>query len=562
MAEPLQQQHLDYFRQLTSPVQAAAWLRQAAAHALPQPALLKTYHDLLLYTCAFPGSRSVLEAATDELNRLTSVVEQIASGKNRAAIQAITGDGIMHTSLICSFSYGVVCWLADHFPGDVAIHDSNAESESIVAVLQQLLPAIEYEKTTQRPLGLVSRIKSVSGIASPGRQLQWLLRCFRESGLDDQQAEFLYQQLGIFVSWNTSHPLYNRSQLRIPVTKFDYPQKLLVPADPAAILREPVKPVRLHLSEKERLTGIMRASLAFYCRETDPFTDADPAATARFEMGNGLTIVLAGMKKNKRLSLESYIGYMAFQNGIPVAYGGGWIWGQRCRIGLSIYPSFRKGASAWLFCQVMRLYHQYFRATHFIIRPYQFGKANPEGIRSGAFWFYYKLGFRPNNTMLDNLAASEWNKKQTGQQYRTPPNILKQFTGADLEWMPGKSSLPSFGADVLSAAITKMLNQSYQGSRKTALAYAESRFKQVFSAADLRVLRSLPEKMGQSLLLLFLFTWEIRDWNQAEKSKWLQAWALKVEGAERNHLLQIQKHRLFWKALHDALHARVPGIKN
>ncbi|MER3498490.1 MAG: hypothetical protein C4308_07590 [Chitinophagaceae bacterium] len=66
-------------------------------------------------------------------------------------------------------------------------------------------------------------------------------------------------------------------------------------------------------------------------------------------MGRGLQIVLVGLHSSKLLSLENYIGYMAFKNGWPVGYGGGWIFGQRCKIGVNIYPAFRRGESARLF---------------------------------------------------------------------------------------------------------------------------------------------------------------------------------------------------------------------
>ena len=31
----------------------------------------------------------------------------------------------------------------------------------------------------------------------------------------------------------------------------------------------------------------------------------------------------------------------------------------------------------------------------FVVEPSQFGGTNKEGLLSGAFWFYYRLGFRP-----------------------------------------------------------------------------------------------------------------------------------------------------------------------
>lgn len=104
---------------------------------------------------------------------------------------------------------------------------------------------------------------------------------------------------------------------------------------------------------------------------------------------------------------------MAFKNGIPVSYGGGWILGTSCKIGVNIYPAFRKGESAWMFCQVLRLYHQNFKVSYFYVNPYQFGKGNPEGLKSGAFWFYYRLGFRPVQTDINVLSKTEWKKINT-----------------------------------------------------------------------------------------------------------------------------------------------------
>jgi hypothetical protein len=380
--------------------------------------------------------------------------------------------------------------------------------------------------------------------------------------LHESLKEIVYQQLKIFVCWKLDHPAFSRTFVSIPVKKIFCTTNLSRSFTGEALLREPVKAVQLRAADKVKLTDIMKASLAFYYRETDPFTFADPAATSLFEMGNGLTIVLAGMNKNKRLSLESYIGYMAFKNGVPVAYGGGWIWGQRCKIGLNIFPPFRKGESAWIFCQVLRLYHQFYKVNQFIVRPYQFGKANPEGIRSGAFWFYYKLGFRPCSPHLFKLAESEWGKKQAGLQYRTRPEILKKFTAANLEWLTDNKSLPRFGADELSAAISKQINKMYHGSRAAAISASSKMIQRVFSRADLRAVNLLPAAVKDNFLLLCLFIRDISLWGQEEKSKLVRVWTLKAGGKERDHILQLQRHQRLWQSLHAGLKNKMPGIKN
>ena len=76
----------------------------------------------------------------------------------------------------------------------------------------------------------------------------------------------------------------------------------------------------------------------------------------------------------------------------------------------------------------MRLYYQVYHVRRFVVKPYQFGKRNPEGLKSGAFWFYYKLGFRPVREDIRKISGLEWNKIKSDTKYRTPISVLKRLT--------------------------------------------------------------------------------------------------------------------------------------
>jgi hypothetical protein len=81
----------------------------------------------------------------------------------------------------------------------------------------------------------------------------------------------------------------------------------------------------------------------------------------------------------------------------------------------------------------------------FVVNPYQFGAGNTEGITSGAFWFYYRLGFRPSSPGLAEVAAKEWRRLQRGSGLRTPAATLSQLAGGDLELvLPNFSSTARF----------------------------------------------------------------------------------------------------------------------
>jgi hypothetical protein len=68
-----------------------------------------------------------------------------------------------------------------------------------------------------------------------------------------------------------------------------------------------------------------------------------------------------------------------------------------------------------------------FGARSFTLEPYQLGHENDEGIASGAWWFYHKLGFRPRNRRVLALAAVELRRMQHDPAYRSPPRVLRRL---------------------------------------------------------------------------------------------------------------------------------------
>jgi hypothetical protein len=203
-------------------------------------------------------------------------------------------------------------------------------------------------------------------------------------------------------------------------------------------------------------------------RETDAITHADAHGVRHFRLGRGAAIALYSMRASARPPLDSHVGFMLFKNGVPIAYGGGWPFLGACKIGVNIFAPFRGGESASLFCQVLRTYRHCFAVERFAVEPYQFGAGNPEGIRSGAFWFYYRLNFRPVDPGLARLAASEFAKMAADPRYRSPPAILRRFARDDLEW--SVTPRPRAGCEPadLSRAVTAWIDTAHGGDRAAA----------------------------------------------------------------------------------------------
>ena len=76
--------------------------------------------------------------------------------------------------------------------------------------------------------------------------------------------------------------------------------------------------------------------------------------------------------------------------------------------------------------------HKHTGVTAFSLDPYQLGHENEEGIESGAFWFYRKLGFRPVSKEAMELTLKEEQKLKTRQGYRTPAATLRKLAASPM----------------------------------------------------------------------------------------------------------------------------------
>jgi hypothetical protein len=125
---------------------------------------------------------------------------------------------------------------------------------------------------------------------------------------------------------------------------------------------------------------------------------------------------------------------MYFKNGVPIGYVEV-LWprqpnGGRMEVGFNLYYTFRQGETAWLYARLLKLYRERYRVTSFLVDPYQLGHENEEAIESGSFWFYYKLGFRPESAEVARLAERELQKIAVRPGYRTSPGTLRKLAAS------------------------------------------------------------------------------------------------------------------------------------
>ena len=506
------------------------------------------YHDTLLCLLAWPENKVIFHRTVSAMKKLIADTKKnMLINKNLEA--ELDGTGIAGTELTGRFSYAIARWLVHEFYTDTELHSSLAYPETIKSFFRQLIPAVEYENVSVGELNLLQRIKKLKG-SNKVTAIGWLIHLLEAAQLPYQTKEFLFNELRPFINWKLNHHLFNRSSLTLTTKKISFQQSVAPSTEILKTITAKLPlPSRLTRKQKKQLVSIARATLIFMYRETEPFSYADEKEVQLFELENGISIALYSMIKEQRLSIESYVGYLLFKNGIPVAYGGGWIFGERCQFGINILPPFRNGESSYFFSQLLRVYHKYYGIKSFVIKPYQFGKNNTEALKSGAFWFYYKHGFRSDKEELQALAIQESEKKRKDSKYRTPVSLMKKFTGATLSLNLSKKTIPLFDAAIVSQAITDFINTEYNGNRNAALLACVKKSKKELSSKVLAGWNQYEKKVWQHWSLLVQTFLSVSKWSPFAKKELVDLIKAKGGAKETAFIKRLQKHRQFWKAL-------------
>jgi hypothetical protein len=236
------------------------------------------------------------------------------------------------------------------------------------------------------------------------------------------------------------------------------------------------RPLRdiIHLDSRKgaKAIDVAMAALAARHRETNHFNHANAREVFVAEVGDGIRIVLTGLEEEHRFPLETTMGFLIVCNDIPVGYGGSSTLYRQANTGINIFDEFRGSEAAWFWVQVMRTISTLTGCNRFVANPYQFGAGNAEALRSGAFWFYYRLGYRPVDSDIRQLAATEYRRLRGTAPQRTPLAALKALASCDMHLkLPGAREADFFDESWLDFAAllaTRALAAGGEMSRRKA----------------------------------------------------------------------------------------------
>jgi hypothetical protein len=407
-----------------------ALLERAVRMKIRDPDTLIRLHELLLFLRAYPHSTAVVRLTQAQLRTFATRVSELRErGVDLSALEHPDVSGIAGTSVTDAFSFYIVRWLVEHYPAQLSIYWDWFENENHLAeAWPRFMPLLEEDANVEANVPYREWLAAARGRQS---ELTWLVERFDELPLPDRQKAELYDSQQLYVSWA---PRYRstRTGMRIVARNVFYHRGPLIQRREINLRDELIAPPpkfeRLSSRDGERALDLAREASTIRYRELYGFTHGDPAHVYAVDLGRGVQLSLSGLPPAKRLPLRAYHAAMIYKNGVPIGYFEGLSLFERMESGFNLYYTFRDGETAWLYARILNVMHHFAGVTSFAIDPYQVGYENEEGIESGAFWFYRKLGFRPVKREVLQLVEREEEKIATRAGYRSSSRTLRKLS--------------------------------------------------------------------------------------------------------------------------------------
>jgi hypothetical protein len=545
-------------------------LRLTDAEALLQ------YHELLLFVRAYPQSNRALRIADRELSTFALRVKQLdARGMDLSLLGHPEVSGITGTSVTDTFSYYIIRWLVKlhRQQGPMALDWDWFEDENRLAeTWPRFIPLLEEDGFVEANVPYQAWLRSAtatSGEHRSARGLAWLIQQFESLPKPEKEKAELYNSQKLYVRWT---PVYRatRTGMRLALTKGTkvfYHRGPLIQRRDISLERElenpPTTLKRLSSKQGAAILDLTRAASTVRYRELYGFTHGDPRRVLKTHLGRGVDVFIVGLPPGPRLPLRAYHAAMICKNGVPVGYFEGISLFERMESGFNLYYTFRDGETAWLYARVLNIFRHLLGVTAFSIDPYQIGHENEEGIESGAFWFYRKLGFRSTTPDVMKLVVNEEKKIDSRSDYRTSANTLRKLAAAPRIFELNKTShkSPDKSPDELKAgdwdrfsvrniglAVAEQMGSEFGGKAERFRAAAVKKLNRVLrlSAGDWREAELLP--LRDFAVTLYLVK-DLHRWSDKEKQGLVRVIRAKAGADESSYLQLMQKHARLREAL-------------
>ena len=503
------------------------------------------FHELLLFIRAYPPNASVLAQAEAALRIFGDRVAALREADGDSPLEHPEVSGIAGTSVTDTFSYPIVRWLVRQQQSRVKLYWDWFEDENRLAqTWPRFMPLLEEDGSVEANVPFQRWLELAKGRM---KDLPWLIERFELLQISQKEKTELFDSQKLYVRWTPSFRS-SRTGLRLPARDIFYHREPLIQRRDVSIKRELNNPppvlIRLTAKQGAAVLELTRQTSTVRYRELYGFTHGDAKRVLKVDLGRGVLLFVFSLPPGRRLPLRAYHAAMIFKNGIPVGYFEGLSLFERMESGFNFYYGFREGETAWIYARTLNVFRHLLGVTSFAIDPYQVGHENEEGIESGAFWFYRKLGFRSTKPALAQLTVKEEKKIADRKGYRTSPRMLRQLASGSMIYEleeDRRGDWDRFEVRKIGFNVNRRMAREFAGNperiSKKSLETVARLLKLDLKEYDADELDALTD-----LSLAIDLIPDLNGWKWEEKAVLRQIQLAKVKGDEARYLKLMQRH--------------------
>jgi hypothetical protein len=284
---------------------------------------------------------------------------------------------------------------------------------------------------------------------------------------------------------------------------------------------------RVSRAEGERLIDLAREAMMTRARDLDAFAHADPRDVFLVDSGDGLRFAGMGMVPERRLLLESVYGFLTLKNGVPIGYVRASALFRSSEVAYNVFETYRGGESAAIFGRVLAMIRHVFGSENFTLDPYQLGYGNDEGLRSGAWWFYYKRGSPIDGSVAPWLVARHVSRPSLPEPPpERPPTMFTRSSRGDVL---GRVNLGAIGL-----AASRYLARRFGSDREEGIRVSSSEAAELLGVRSLRGWTAGERLAWERWSPLVLVLPDLPGWSSSARSDLVEV--IRARGAKRARL--------------------------
>ncbi len=443
-----------------------ALLLALARARLARPREVLRLHEALCFLRAYPDDPALLALVERMLARF-HLRPDLRRFRARLADTGIAG-----TTIRYPFFSATAQWLARRWPAKLAIDWPTfaraEELEDLLPVLAHFAESPGLEEYDYGPRGWVRLLKG-PGTSDAAFVIGRLAALRADPFLREKLHDRL--DLPVVVAPGPDAPSRTRAKaLGARVRWQTGPLERGRPDLAHEARRAPLSVRALSPALGRRFIDLALEAMVTRSRDLDVFTYGDPRDVRLVDFGEGLQFACIGAAPERRLLLEAVYGYLTLRNGVPTGYVLTSALFGSAEIAYNVFETFRDAEAAPVYARVLAMTRHLFGADAFTVYPYQLGGAgNEEGLASGAWWFYQKLGFLPRDPGARALMRRELARLRRRPAHRSSRATLARLAEHNVYFHLGARRADVLGLLPLARAglaVTRLLARRFGAERE------------------------------------------------------------------------------------------------